>query len=88
MRRHLLPHLDQVLIRQNEFDGELQQQQTKRWVSWALISEPHMNRKRALQFAKFSRVYMECERFDDVVKLQIKVKDYLFKMLETKHQMT
>ena len=40
-----------------------------------------MDRKKALQYGKFSRVYMECGRFDDAAILQTQVKDYLYKML-------
>ena len=89
MRRHLLPHLDHVLERQAEIRAELlKKQQERRWGSWGLVTAPEMDRKRALQFAKFSRVYMECGRFSDAEKVQIQVKDFFCQMLGMKDRRT
>ena len=77
IRRHLLPHLDSVRERQAEYEKELKNKQKNRKISWMLVTTPRMDSKKTLQYAKFSRVYMECARFKDAVDLQFQVKDYL-----------
>ena len=80
-RRGLVPHLDHVLKYEAEFQAKLQDGRKRRWNSWMLVQSPQMSRKKALQYSKFSRVYMECGRWNDAAILQTQVKDYLRKML-------
>ena len=88
IRRHLLPHLDSVRERQAEYEVELKNEQKKRWISWMLVTTPAMDRKKTLQYAKFSRVYMECARFKDAADLQFQVKDHLQSILGMDDQKT
>ena len=88
MRRNLLPHLDHVLKRQAEIRADLRRKQEGRCVSWWLVTAPTMDRKTALQLAKFSRVYAECGLFSDAEKLQVQVKDFLCQMRGMKDEGT
>lgn len=56
--------------------------------SFLLFRTPPIDWVKALQFAKFSRVYSECGRFEDAEKLQVKVKGYTITMLGLKDERT
>ena len=89
LRRHLLPHLDYVQKLQEEIQRNLEKNQRKRMLSSLLLfrTQP-IDRAKALQFAKFSRVYSECGCFENAEKLQVKVKDYTIKMLGLEDERT
>ena len=76
LRRHLLPHLDHVQKCQADFQAKLKEKRKRRLVSFFLVETPGMDRKKALQYAKFSRVYSECGRFGDAADLQLQVKNF------------
>ena len=81
-RRHLLPHLDHVRDCQRQIQSEFEDQRKKtNRSSWLLVDTPRMNRSKVIQFAKFSRVYAECGRFDIAADLLLQVKDYLLDKL-------
>ena len=80
-RRGLVPHLDHVLKYEAIFQEKLRDARGRRWSTWMLVKSPRMDRKKALRFGKFSRVYMECGRWNDAATLQTQVKDYLREML-------
>lgn len=81
-RRQLLPHLDAVMKFQEETQNRLEKNQEKRIPSsFLLLQTPAINRAKAQQYAKFSRIYSECGRFHDAMDLQVQVKDYAIKML-------
>ena len=88
LRRHLTPHLDHVLRCEEEFQAKLRDGRKTRWSSWLLVKSPQMDRAKALQFAKYSRVYVECGRWNDAAILQTQVKDYLEKMLGVENPKT
>lgn len=89
LRRHLLPHLDYVQKFQKEIQANFEKNQRTRILPFIwLLRTPSIDRAKALQFAKFSRVYSECGRFQDAEMLQVKVKNYLTEMLGLEDERT
>ena len=89
LRRHLLPHLDYVQKFQEDIQMNLEKNQRRRMLSsLLLVRTPSIDRAKALQFSKFSRVYSECGCFQDAEKLQSKVKDYAIKNLGLEDERT
>ena len=89
LRRHLLPHLDYVQKFQREIQTSFEKnRRTRMLASTWLLQAPAIDRAKGLQYAKFSRVYSECGRFQDAEKLQVKVKDYLIEMLGLEDERT
>ena len=81
-RRQLLPHLDAVRNFQGETQHRLEKNQEMRMLSSLLLLQtPAIDRAKAQQYARFSRLYFECGRFHDAKDLQVQVKDYAIKML-------
>ena len=81
-RRQLLPHLDAVRRFQNETQQYLRKnQELRRFPSILLFQNPVIDRPKAQQYARFSRLYSESGRFHDAANLQEQVKDYAIAML-------
>ncbi|KAI4259947.1 MAG: hypothetical protein L6R42_004297 [Xanthoria sp. 1 TBL-2021] len=81
-RRQLLPHLDAVRKFQQEIQlGLAENLKVRTLSSVLLLRQRTMDRAKAQQYARFSRLYFECGRFQDAADLQEQVKDYAVSML-------
>ena len=81
-RRQLLPHLDAVRKFQSQTEHMLEENRKTRTFSLLLLlRQTSVNRAKAQQYARFSRLYSECGRFQDAADLQEQVKDYAINML-------
>ena len=81
-RRQLLPHVDAVRNFQQEIQlGLAENLKVRTLSSVLLLRQRPMDRARAQQYARFSRLYFECGRFQDAADLQEHVKDYAVSML-------
>ena len=81
-RRQLLPHLDAVRKFQSQTNHMLEEKRKSRmFSSLLLLRQPSIDRAKAQQYARFSRLYSECGRFQDAADLQEQVKDYAINML-------
>ena len=88
-RRQLLPHLDAVRKFQNELQLGLQKRQKERILpSLFLLRISNIDRAKAQQYARFSRLYSESGRFHDAEELQVHVKDYAIAMLGLEDERT
>ena len=88
-RRQLLPHLDAVRRHQKEVQHSLETNQKERALSSVLlVTKPVIDRAKANQYARFSRLYSECGRFQDAEHLQTQVKDYAIAMLGLEDERT
>lgn len=88
-RSQLLPHIDAVRKFQNESKLGLQKRQRERILpSLFLLSISDIDRAKAQQYARFSRLYSESGRFHDAEKLQAQVKDYAIAMLGLEDERT
>lgn len=76
LRRDLLPHIEHMRERQQEFRDRLNENQKKRWTSWLLTREKTTGTQ-IMQLAKFSRVYAQRGRWDEAKELQLAVKDFV-----------
>ncbi|KAL8658742.1 MAG: hypothetical protein Q9226_000813 [Calogaya cf. arnoldii] len=81
-RRQLLPHVDAVRKFQQEIELALAEKLKLRTLSSIFLPRQHtMDRAKAQQYARFSRLYFECGQFQDAADLQEQVKDYAVSML-------
>lgn len=81
-RRQLLPHLDADRKYQKELQRGLEKHQKGRTLFWfPLLKTCAIDRFKAQQYARVSRLYFECGRFHDAENLQVQVKDYAINML-------
>ena len=81
-RRQLLPHLDATRKCQKDIRHHLGKNQESRALpTILLLQSPDVDRTRAQQYARFSRLYVECGRFHDAKDLQEQVKNYAIDML-------
>lgn len=88
-RRQLLPHLDAVRKYQSQTRSHLNNNRTSRLLpSVLLLKETAMDRAKAQQYARFSRLYSECGRFQDAADLQEQVKGYAIDMLGLEDERT
>ena len=82
-RRYLLPHVEYVQRRQGEIREQIQCNQ--RAGKWLWGTQNTFTRREAIQLAKFSRVYAQCGLWDEAMKAQTMVKDFVCKNLGTDH---
>ncbi|KAL8731007.1 MAG: hypothetical protein Q9166_003658 [cf. Caloplaca sp. 2 TL-2023] len=88
-RRQLLPHVDAVGKFQREIQHGLEDNQRSRKLSSILLLRHRtIDRAKAQQYARFSRLYSECGRFQDAADLQEQVKDYAVSMLGLEDERT
>ena len=88
-RRQLLPHLDAVRKYQKELQLGLWKMQEQRILpSLFLLGTPSIDRVKANQYARFSRLYSEAGRFHDAEELQVHVKDYAIAVLGLEDERT
>ncbi|KAL8993142.1 MAG: hypothetical protein Q9169_006574 [Polycauliona sp. 2 TL-2023] len=81
-RRQLLPHVDAVRKSQREIQLGLAENLKIRTLSSVfLLRQRNMDRAKAQQYARFSRLYFECGRFQDAADLQEQVKEFAVNML-------
>ena len=77
-RGQLVPHLDAVRIFQKDIEVHVETKRRHRLLSSFLLAQTSsMTRAKAIQFAKFSRVYVENGVFEEAKVLQEAVKDYV-----------
>ncbi|KAL4971289.1 tetratricopeptide repeat domain-containing protein [Aspergillus desertorum] len=84
LKRRIYPHVESVRRFQEDLENRLEDQQRshiRKWpFSWPLF-RPSFGRLQAVEYAKFSLVYLYCGRWDEAEKLQLKVKDWVFAKL-------
>ena len=83
--RDLLTHVDHVRVCQNEIQERIKINQRGRSWFWPKVPDPQFDRGQAQRYARYSRVYGQCGRWEDAEKLQMAVKDYVFAVLGPQH---
>lgn len=80
-RRDLLPHVEYVQTRQAEIREQVfRNQRASKWL-WAV--QPTFTRREAIRLAKFSRIYAHCGLWDEAMKVQTIVKNFVCENLGT-----
>ena len=81
-RRQLLPHVDAVRRQQEKLQKSFDDNRKLRLLPKKLVPDMRfIDRARAQQYARFSRLYAESGRFEDALDLQVQVKEYVVNVL-------
>jgi tetratricopeptide (TPR) repeat protein len=85
LRRDLLPHIIHMQrCQENISQRILENQKTRRTFPFP-VSSPRFGRRQAVQWAKFSLVYVQCGLYHEAEILQIAVKEFVCGLLGTDH---
>ncbi|TQV91394.1 tetratricopeptide repeat domain-containing protein [Cordyceps javanica] len=84
MQRQIRLHVEHVLKLQDVISGRITKNQSalrRPWpLSW-LIPQPKFRTFEAVEYAKFSLVYLQCGEYEKAEELQLQVKEYIFRNL-------
>ncbi|OOQ84544.1 tetratricopeptide repeat domain-containing protein [Penicillium brasilianum] len=85
-KRAILPHVENVRRFQGEINKHFEDNQKnlrRLWPLMWLTPRPGFGRAQAVQYVKFSLVYLQCGEWIKAEELQLQVKDYVYSTLGT-----